>query len=163
MPVYLFTYHAYRSWMPDRPGGFVQKGKGLQPPNRELAAAYANAANHPPFSFDEDTQQLLIETTLDVCSRRDWRLHEIATETSHLHALVSWKNTTRWQNVRGKIRNICSLELSKKHQQHGRPWFVEGASRKRVRNRRHFERLMTTYLPNHRGLKWFETRGWIKP
>ena len=162
MPVYLFTYHAYRSWLPDRPEGFVQKGGRLEPPNRKLAAAYANAANHPPFSFDGDTQRLLIETTLDVCSRRDWRLRGVAAETTHLHVLVSWQDTTRWQDVRGKIRNICSLELSKKHKQYGRPWFVEGASRKRVRNHRHFEHLINTYLPNHRGLQWFEDRSWIE-
>jgi hypothetical protein len=33
MPVYLFTYHAYRSWMPDRPEGFVQEGRGIEAPN----------------------------------------------------------------------------------------------------------------------------------
>ena len=44
MPVYLFTYHAYQSWMPDRARGFVQKGRGIQPPNEALAAAYRQAA-----------------------------------------------------------------------------------------------------------------------
>ena len=40
MPVYLFTYHAYQSWMPDRGRGFVQKGRGIQPTNALLAHAY---------------------------------------------------------------------------------------------------------------------------
>ncbi|MEM1305417.1 MAG: hypothetical protein AAGG46_11005, partial [Planctomycetota bacterium] len=29
MPVYLFTYHTYGSWLPDRPQGYVQRDQGI--------------------------------------------------------------------------------------------------------------------------------------
>jgi hypothetical protein len=49
MPVYLFTYHAYQSWLPDNRRGFVQEHQGVQPTNGRLAAAYRKAASHPPY------------------------------------------------------------------------------------------------------------------
>jgi REP element-mobilizing transposase RayT len=159
MPVYLFTYHAYRSWMPDRPEGFVREGQGIQTPDPRLAKSYAEAAGHPPFRFAPDTQQLLIATAIEVCQRRKWRLHAVATEPTHLHLLLSWRGQARWQDVRGRIRNILSLELSKRQGIKGRPWFSQGASRKRVRNREHFDYLVRRYLPTHSGIKWFEDHG----
>jgi REP element-mobilizing transposase RayT len=146
--------------MPDRPEGFVREGDGIQPPDPRLAQSYAAAARHPPFQFASDTQRLLIATALDVCRRRKWRLHAGATEPTHLHLLVSWRGQARWQDVRGKIRNILSLELSKHKGVKGRPWFSHGASRKRVHNREHFDYLVHQYLRKHSGVKWFEDRGW---
>ena len=161
MPVYLFTYHAYRSWMPDRPEGFVQEGQGVEAPNPRLAESYTEAAGHLPFQFEPATQRFLIVSAIDVCRHRDWRLHGGATEPTHLHLLLSWRDHARWQDLRGKIRNILSLELSKREGVKGRPWFSKGASRKKVRNREHFDYLMREYLPKHNGVKWFEDRGWV--
>ena len=31
MPVYLFTFHAYGSWLPDNPRGYVRRKEGIQP------------------------------------------------------------------------------------------------------------------------------------
>jgi hypothetical protein len=33
-------------------------------------------------------------------------------------------------------------------------WFVEGGSRKRVENRKHFNYLLDRYFPDHRGVYW---------
>ena len=164
VPVYFFTYHAYRSWMPDHKRGFVKEGEGYLPPNPKLAKAYRDVAKFPPVEFDHDTEKLLIEVAQDVCGRRDWHFHGGATEPSHFHALVSWRGNHRWQDVRGKIRNILSLELSKRAGTTGRPWFVQKASRKRVRDRDHFDYLMKTYiLKKHRGWRWTEIVRWVPP
>ena len=149
--------------MPDHRRGFTQEGKGYQPPNPTLANAYSEAAAHPPFEFDHETQRVLIEVAQDVCTRRDWRLHAGATEVTHIHALTSWRDDARWEDVRGKLRNIMSLELSRRNDTYGRPWFVEGASRKHVEREAHFEYLMETYLPDHSGWRWSERRGWTEP
>ena len=69
VPVYLFTYHAYRSWMPDHKRGFTKEGGGYQAPNAALANAYHNAAASPPFEFDPATQRFLIEVVLILYSR----------------------------------------------------------------------------------------------
>lgn len=72
MPVYLFTIHAYQSWMPDNPRGFVERGKGIQPPNKNVAKAYRAAATESPFLFGEFEQRVLAWIVWDCCQRRDW-------------------------------------------------------------------------------------------
>jgi hypothetical protein len=161
MPVYLFTYHAYCSWMPDQRRGFVQKGQGIQPRNERLASAYRKAAKAEPFEFDPPTQYRLITEARAVCVGDGYRLHGAATEPSHLHILVSWLDETLpFPKVRGRIRNLLSLDLSKRAGVTGRPWFAAQASRKRVADKAHFHYLLSTYLPKHRGVQWYEGRGW---
>jgi len=155
MPAYLFTFHAYRSWNADNPRGFVQRGKGIQPPNHNLARAYDAVAGAAPMIFRREHQRILIWIGFDVCARRGWRLHFTATEPTHVHYLVSWRGSEPWDQVSARIKNIASLMLGRKLQPQTR-WFAKSGSRKRVRDRRHFLYLMNEYLPRHSGLKWRE-------
>jgi hypothetical protein len=162
VPVYLFTYHAYLSWLPDRPRGFVQKGKGIQPTNQALADAYRNAANHEPFEFDAATQHRLVRKARAVCEDDGYRLHGASSEPTHLHLVVSWVDEAlAYGKVRGRIKNLLSLDLSRRAGIMGRPWFAQDASRRRVRDQGHFQHLLTTYLPRHGGVQWYEGRGWV--
>jgi hypothetical protein len=161
MPVYLFTYHAYRSWMPDRPRGFVQKGRGIQPKNDASAEEYREAAKDEPFEFDVTTQVQLIGKSLAVCCEEKWRLHGASTESTHLHLLVSWHDeASKSSKVRGRIKNLVSLELARRADVTGRPWLAGDASRRPVRDEGHFRHLMAEYLPNHSGVQWYESVGW---
>ncbi len=162
MPVYLFTYHAYQSWLPDHRRGFVQKDRGVQPTNKPLADAYRRAAKAEPFAFDPLTQYHLIAKAGAVCVGDGYRLHGAATEPTHLHVLVSWLDESiPFTKVRGRIRNLLSLDLSKRAGITGRPWFSAGASRKRVEDNCHFRHLLEVYLPKHGGVQWYEGRGWV--
>jgi hypothetical protein len=115
VPVYLFTYHAYLSWLPDRPRGFVQEGKGIQPTNQPLAHAYRNAAKHEPFEFDAATQHRLIRKARAVCKSDGYRLHGASTEPTHLHLVISWVDEAlAYGKVRGRIKNLLSLDLSRR-------------------------------------------------
>ena len=155
MPAHLFTFHAYRSWNADNPRGFVQRGKGIQPPNQELARAYDNAASAAPMFFGPEHQRILIWVGCDVCARRGWRLHFTATEPTHVHYLVSWRGSERWDQISNRIKNIASLMLGR-NLQHKTKWFSKSGSRKRVRDQGHFLYLMNEYRPRHGGLKWRE-------
>ena len=155
MPAYLFTFHAYRSWNADNPRGFVQRGKGIQPPNHNLARAYDAVAVAAPMIFRREHQRILIWVGSDVCARRGWRLHFTATEPTHVHYLVSWRGSEPWDQVSTRIKNIASLMLGRKLQ-HKRRWFSKSGSRKRVRDREHLLYLTNEYLPRHSGLKWRE-------
>jgi len=156
MAVYHFTYHAYRTWNADRPQGFVLRGKGIQPPNPTLARKYDARANQPMMVFSERHQRTLLWIARDACEHRNWRLHCIATDPTHVHLLVSWQEFQPWEQVRAKLKNLMSWALSKEFQEKGRKWFVRNASRKQVENQRHFDYLMNVYLPSHRGLSWNE-------
>jgi len=40
MPVFLFSYHAYRSWMPDHERGYTQRRGDILPTNDVMAALF---------------------------------------------------------------------------------------------------------------------------
>jgi len=154
MPAYLFTLHAYRSWNPDNPRGFVQEGKGLQAPNEGLARYYREHARHKAVRFRRFHQSVLVWIAFDACARRNWRLHCVATEPTHVHFLVSWRCEEKWNAVRTRLKTLSSLMLGRKCGRPGRKWFSRKGSRKRVRDREHFDYLVNEYLPGHRGLRW---------
>lgn len=92
MPCYLFTFHAYRSWNADNPRGFVQERGKIEPPNLKLARFYDAQAVQPPVRFGPLHQRVMIWINHDACARCNWRLHALATETTHVHILVSWRS-----------------------------------------------------------------------
>jgi hypothetical protein len=55
-----------------------------------------------------------------------------------------------------KLKNILSYLLGKEIGPRGKRWFVRNGSRKRVKDERHFNYLIETYLPDHPGLFWHE-------
>ena len=62
MPCYLFTFHAFGTWMPDREEGFVRRERGILPPDEELARQYRDRAKENEVIFDSRLQALLIIT-----------------------------------------------------------------------------------------------------
>ena len=66
MPVYLFTFHAYRSWMPDRPQGYVRHEAGLLPPDPQAARRYARQAKHVEVQFNERQRWRLVDSAGEV-------------------------------------------------------------------------------------------------
>jgi REP element-mobilizing transposase RayT len=157
MPCYLFTFHAYRSWMPDRPRGFVKRGQGVVAANVKLAKRYADRAVEQPTLFSNQVQQLLLYECQVVCGRQTLRLHFVATDPTHVHILVSWRTARPWSTVRSAIKSSLTRRLNRDASR--RSWFSNGASRKRVADRKHFTRLVDEYLAAHRGWKWDERRG----
>lgn len=163
MPVYLFTYHAYGTWWPDRSQGFVQKGKGIQPTNRNLAVAYRRAAKHEPMSFTSVHQRTLIKKLLSIAETDDLAIYGVTVDQTHVHALVGWKDSRSYSKVRGRIKNLLSLQLTRLEKIEGRPWFGHKSSRKCVKDESHFEYLLHVYLPKHFGWQWYRRSGWAEP
>ncbi len=143
--------------MPDHRRGFVKKDRGIQPPNKPLADAYRRAAKAENFSFSPSTQLRLISKVRAVCDGDGYRLHGAATEPTHLHTLVSWVDeAVDFRKVRGRIKNLLSLDLSRRAGVTGRPLFSTGASWRRVEDERHFRYLLDEYLRKHGGVQWYE-------
>ena len=157
MPCYLFTYHAYRSWMPDRQLGYVRRGEGVLPADQEMAVLYANNATEELARFLAAHQRAAIATIQDAVRHIDCRLHFVSTDSTHIHPLVSWDGPRTWQQNRNSIKRAITISFKKQLGQ--RTWLSEGASRKRVRDRAHFDYLVSKYLPKHSGWKWCEGRG----
>jgi hypothetical protein len=158
MPCYLFTYHAYGSWMPDRARGCVDRIHGLLPQDKEMGKAYRQAMQDEQATFEEEQQLVVINSLIEGITHIDCDLHAVATDPTHAHALVSWKNPTRtWIQNRTSLKRSITITLQKEC--YRRQWLAGGASRKRVNDRQHFDHLRDIYLPSHRGWKWDERRG----
>ncbi len=157
MPCYLFTFHAYRSWMPDHKRGFTRRKEGIVPKDEKLATAYEREAKEEPVTFFEDLQLVLIDELLNNADKQSIRLHYVATDATHVHVLVSWKEFRPWEKVRLSIKSSLTRCLNRKLKP--RTWFAENASRKRVKDQRHFDYLVATYLPKHGGWKRSEAKG----
>ena len=154
MPCYLFTYHAYGSWMPDREEGFVRRGEGVLPPDEELAHQYRTDARQQEVAFDSRLQQLLIDEIRSACDHQQCSAHYVATEMTHVHVLVSWSDQRPWKQIRSGIKSSQTRRLNRDVRR--RTWFVDSASRKQVKDQSHFDYLVGKYLPSHRGWKWRE-------
>jgi REP element-mobilizing transposase RayT len=156
MAVYFITLYAYRSWRPDHRRGYVRRDEGILPPDPQRAAEYDAKATQEPVEFTTEMQNVMIAGAFDICVHRDWRLHAMGFENNHTHLLVSWHDFTPWLEVRAKLKNLLSLFLGRLVNEQGRKWFVGGGSRKRVKDRQHFDYLVETYIPKHSQAKWFE-------
>jgi len=155
VPCYLFTFHAYGTWMPDREAGFVRRKQGVLPPNEELAEAYRRRAAEEAAAFDEKIQLLLIEETWTACEKQRYRGHAVATDPTHLHALISWPDERAWMKIRTGLKSSLVRRLNRDVMRR-RNWLVDSASRKQVKDDSHYDHLMNVYLPSHRGWKWRE-------
>lgn len=153
MPCYMYSYHGRATWMPDHRRGFVQRGKGIQPTNEDLANSYRRHRDEPAVSFTAPIQRLLVDAARAAGDHLEATVHAVATEPTHLHVLVSWDHERDWKSMRASIRSAMSRRLNEQVER--RNWFADTPSRKRVRDREHFDYLMLTYLPKHHGAKWF--------
>jgi len=160
MPVYMFTFHAYGSWMPDHPRGYAQRGAGILPPDSGMADRYRRRMKQPETTFTRARQRILVEGSIDIGERRSWRPHAVGTDRTHVHILMSWTDQkTAWPFVRDTLKRLLGMMLSQAEDVRGVRWFSRKGSRKRVRDRGHFEYLITSYLPDHPGVFWSERSG----
>ncbi len=157
MPCYLFTFHGYGTWMPSHKCGYVHRMQGLQPRDPVIAGAYKSNQLHETAVFDDGVQRCLVESLMLVSKHIDLRVHAVATDPTHVHILISWHDQREWQQIRRSLRGGLTRQLNEHLGK--RTWFAKLGSRKRVKDRKHFDYLMTRYLPSHRGHKWFENQS----
>jgi len=154
VPCYLFTWHAYGTWMPDRKRGYVKK-QTILPQSLEAAAEYRKRQKEPAACFSPEIQQQLIDELRKTATHRRFRLHAVATDKTHVHVLLSWADERPFEELRRGTRESLTRRL---RQREKRTWLSHRGSRKRLRERAHFDQLMNRYLPSHRGRCWFEPR-----
>jgi hypothetical protein len=159
--VYHFTLHAMGSWHADHPRGYTARDGGYRLPNPDEQQRREQGMSQPQVEFDEGMQRVLVAGTSDICERRQWIFYGAANDPTHFHALIGWQRFVDWQEARDKLKNVLSLFLGRWVGQEGVTWFVDGGSRKRVEERKHFDYLLNTYFPDHRGVFW--RRGMVLP
>lgn len=160
MPVYLLTFHAYRSWRPDHPQGYTRRREGIVPPDPVAAAAYDQRALHPPIRFDDVAQQIIIRSLMDTASSSHWRVHYALATANHVHGLFSDPMFLDPSRALSPLKRRAGRDLSAHFNQPG-PWFGRGGSRKRITDPGHYHHLVNVYLPRpaHRGWHFQEQKG----
>ena len=161
MPCYLFTFHAYRSWMPNHRRGYTRRGVGYVAFDPVMNARYVARAGAEPTVFDARLQATVVTHLLDLPMHVPVRLHAVTTEPSHIHVLLSWRLDRGWLSLRTSVKTSLTRFLRERSDDRRPLRLSRGASRKRVVARDHFDYLMTQYLPKHAGVCWFEDKGWI--
>jgi hypothetical protein len=155
MPVYHFTLHAYRSWRPDHSRGYTLKGRGYQSADKEQADFYDKNAKQDAVRFDEKTQREILKIAHEICDKEQWKLELAGFDETHTHLVLSWTEYVRWEDADRRLKNLLALKLNRLHDTPGKRWFVRGRSApRRVKDRKHFNRLRDDYLPDHPGLFW---------
>ena len=157
MPCYLFTYHAYGSWVPDRKQGYVIRKRGILPQNQELAVKYRQCMTEKEKKFGHEMQQSIIRVLLQSREKQEFDCHFIATDCSHTHVLLAWRDVRRSLRMRSTIKGSITRHLRNEFGAY--QWLSEGGSRKQVKDLEHFDYLVNVYLPRHRGWKWELKRG----
>jgi REP element-mobilizing transposase RayT len=157
MPCYLFTYHAYGTWLPGRKQGYVKRGRGILPTNAHMHRLYAAALKEDVVKLQETHQLQVINSLLESQAPQHFDVHYAATDATHVHGIVAWRDDRNALKLRGLIKS--SLTRSFNGAFHRRTWFAEGASRKQIRDREHYDYLVNVYLPKHNGWKWSQGRG----
>ena len=146
--------------MPDRRRGYVKRGKGILPRDFDMGARYRGNINERAACFEDDAQRIMIDKLHAASAYQRYRVHSVGTDYGHFHGLVSWRDTRHWSALRRSIRTSLTRRLNRDIAR--RTWFVNGSSRKRVKDRDHFDHLVETYLPDHPGWKWSPEKGLYK-
>ncbi|MEO0586089.1 MAG: hypothetical protein AAF078_00455 [Planctomycetota bacterium] len=152
MPVYLFTLHTYGSWLPDRARGYVKRKQGVLEPDAQMAGWYREAMDSSVVEWTPAQQRSVIAAVRKHCTIKAWTAYAIATDPTHVHALIAWRDRTPWMTVRRGLKASISRALNEHSDR--RKWLSEGGSRKRVTDQDHFDYLRKVYLPSHRGGCW---------
>ena len=133
MPCYLFNYHTFGSWYPDRAQGYVERGKGILPRDVKMAEVYRGRAKHETILIKEEHQQAIIHRLVEAVGHIYCRLHDVATDDTHIHVPVSWPGERTWQQNRASPKKVLTSMLKETFED--RPWFSENASHKRAEKR----------------------------
>ncbi len=144
----------------------MRRDEGILPTDLEMAEFYERQAKDAKTVLTADLQRALIEELLVAVKFQNLRLHAGTSDQSHIHAMTSWPNDDErgWLKVRNGLKSSLSRRLTALSTEEERLRLSEGASRKKIHNRRHFDYHMRRYLPKHTGVMWFEDyRQWINP
>ncbi|MEO0476784.1 MAG: hypothetical protein AAF085_12580 [Planctomycetota bacterium] len=150
MPVYHFTFHAYGTWLPDRPEGSYVYHRGWQPPGHARAETYRSQMTEQAARFDNAHQQLILDTLIKGQILQDYELYVMSSDESHIHAVIAWGDEREPVRVRAQVKSSMTRVLNRRFGK--RKWFVRSAGQTPIEDDEHLDRLAHEYLPKHTGL-----------
>ena len=150
--IVLFSFHAYGTWMPDRPQGYYRNRDGLREQNEEEAATYRGRQRERSSFFDGQVQSVLLTTLRESAPLQGWTLIAAGTDDVHLHLIAGWSDARSPAELQQRIKWAITRDLNARVRR--RTWLTRRGHDRRVRDRAHLRYLRDEYLPSHRGLRW---------
>lgn len=147
MPVFHFTFHAFGTWLPDRPEGYVRRDRGWQPPSSVATELYRSNMKQAEVSFNDEQQRLLLQALIDCQAYQRVRLYAIAIDATHVHVVVAWNDERRPGPVRSQMKYSMTRRLIRAHGK--RKWFGKNGGQTPVCDEEHLCRLVDLYLSKH--------------
>ncbi|MEM6329673.1 MAG: hypothetical protein AAF790_05430 [Planctomycetota bacterium] len=145
--------------MPNRSQGYVHRQQGLRPQSQAMATCYKRNQRESTVTFCRAHQQTLVRVLLESQSKQGFDCLGIATDPTHVHTVVAWRDERRARRLRVAIKSSLSRGMNTAFSR--RSWLSEGGSCKRLRDQRHLDYLLEHYLPKHSGLVWIAGRGFL--
>jgi hypothetical protein len=152
----MFTFHGYRTWMPDHPEGYTRKGKGFLSPDEAMNRHYEERARHDEVRFDDARQELIVAASREIATNINARIYYAVCVDTHCHVLLGWHDERDWTALHDRMKRIIALKLGRAEGVRGRRWLTQRRSSEQVQTPDHFAHLMTVYLPDHRGRTYFD-------
>ena len=147
MPVYHFTFHAYGTWLPDRPEGYFLHHKGWQPPSSACGQQYREKMNQAIKTFSSEIQQHLLDQLITASQHQRLDLYAAAIDSTHLHTAIAWRDSRSAVRIRSQIKYSLTRALINRYEK--RQWLAHKAGQTCVNDERHLYRLVHEYLPKH--------------
>ena len=91
---YFITFSSYGTRLHGSENGSVdrnhnQYGNDLICPKPQLEQYEKQNLKNPPVAFDPEHRKTILETIIEVCDYRRWRLYALHVRTNHVHVIVS--------------------------------------------------------------------------
>jgi REP element-mobilizing transposase RayT len=112
--VYLITFRCYGTMLPGEAGSVDDEtnvfGSRYRPSSTPLARSSLLSMRDQPYSLSPKSRQLVLESIIEVCSRRQWQLLAAAhVRTNHIHVVLEAEATPEKVMSDLKVYASCSL------------------------------------------------------
>src|SRR5207302_9184893 len=106
---YLITWTTYGTWLPGDERGWIQTGKGVQPPDSRRQEEAIALMTEDACVLTTEQRGLVERTVADHCRIRRWELHIVNCRTNHVHVIVSADREK--EGVREQFKARCTRRL----------------------------------------------------
>jgi len=145
--------------MPNHERGYTQKGKGVFSTDEQMNLLYERKSQFDAIYFTESRQRIVVDAALEVCNTIGISAYYLVCVSTHLHALVGWKDEREWEMIYDRIKRIIALKLARSEGVAGRRWLAARRNGTAICSREHFVHLVHTYLPDHQGVRYVDEQA----
>jgi REP element-mobilizing transposase RayT len=86
---YFLTWTTYGTWLPGDDRGWVERGRGLKPPNADLRQRTFRSLRETACTLAPQQRETVNQTIRDHCEVRGWRLWAVNCRSNHVHVVAS--------------------------------------------------------------------------